>query len=97
MLFGPYKDLDPHANVTFLDVHDQPRRERKLTQAIPVHAVIPVSTVSLRQDKPSRAQNLQMMRDSWLPDRKMVHDVAYAHGIAVGSQQIQNSDARGIG
>src|SRR5579863_1081553 len=80
-----------------LYVHDQPRRARKFGQALAVHAVIHESAAPLRKYKARLLQDFQVMRNCRLADREMLHDVADAHRLTVGRQQIQDADARGIG
>src|ERR1700722_10378426 len=79
-----------------LYVHDQACRVREFSQAFQVHAVIHKCAAALCQYEARRAQDLQMMRNRRLPNRKMLHDVAYANRIAIRREQIQNPDPRGI-
>ncbi len=85
------------ARILPLDIHDQPSRIREFTQAVSIDPVVHESPAPLRLHEASGAQNLKMVRNRWLPDLKMLHDVAHANRIAVRRQQIQNPYPRWIG
>lgn len=70
---------------------------RKLSEALPVHAVIHESAASLDVNKPRVSQNFQMMRDRGLANRKVLYDFAHTHRRFIVGKQVKNANANRVG